>query len=84
MLNMRGLILGRAEGDGLGAPPGRKKCAFILTGYCHGCNTLGNCEMQYIKYIKSIQYIFICNGKIGLRVYFIASNSVLCVCVCLC
>lgn len=60
MLNMRGLILGHAEGDGLGAPPGRKKCAFILTGYCHGCNTLGNCEMQYIYiHIYKIYTIYI-------------------------
>lgn len=50
------------------------KVFFLLTGYCHGCNMFENCEMQYISIM----------GKRGLSVYFIASNSGLCVCVCAC
>lgn len=52
-------------------PPFRKKCVLLLTGYCHGCNIFGNSETQYISIM----------GKRGLTVYFIASTSVLCLCV---
>lgn len=61
-----------AEWAGLSLPLGRKKCVFLLTVYCHGCNMFGNSETHYISIM----------GKRGLTVYFIASNSVLCLCAC--
>lgn len=71
-MTIRAWIPGLAQRGGLRVHSGRKNCVFLLTGYCHECNMFGNSETQYISIM----------GKRGLTVYFIASNSVLCLCAC--